>query len=120
MIAPLVGPEVITGSTRMKAGTATKMILNMISTATMIHLGKTMGNLMVDLQPTNSKLLNRAIRILQIVLDVTSSQAEQALIDAHNNVKVAIIMYKCNVGLEQARILLTQNGGRIKSIIKNT
>ena len=79
-----------------------------------------MGNLMVDLQPTNSKLLNRAIRILQIVLDVTSSQAEQALIDAHNNVKVAIIMYKCNVGLEQARILLTQNGGRIKSIIKNT
>lgn len=120
MIAPLVGPEVITGSTRMKAGTATKMILNMISTATMIHLGKTMGNLMVDLQPTNSKLLNRAIRILQIVLDVTSSQAEQALIDAHNNVKVAIVMYKCNVGLEQARILLTQNGGRIKSIIKNT
>ena len=74
MIAPLVGPEVIAGSTRLKAGTAQKMVLNMLSTGTMIRLGKTFGNLMVDLRATNSKLRRRAIRIVQEATGLDQSQ----------------------------------------------
>ncbi|MEN9293167.1 MAG: N-acetylmuramic acid 6-phosphate etherase, partial [Actinomycetota bacterium] len=86
------GPEILAGSTRMKAGTAQKLVLNMISTVTMINLGKTFGNLMVDLQVTNVKLKDRAIRIIQAATQIDAKRAEAALSAANNQVKVAIVM----------------------------
>src|SRR5579859_4153024 len=103
MIAPLVGPEAITGSTRLKAGTAQKMVLNMLSTGTMILLGKTFGNLMVDVQATNYKLQQRALSIVRQAsgLDATSAQT---LLDLSNGeVKTAILAARANISPEQAR-----------------
>ena len=88
----ITGPEVIQGSTRMKAGTAQKMVLNMISTACMIKLGKVYGNLMVDVQPTNEKLRARALRIISQAIDCNSEIAQSLYDDSHGNVKVAIVM----------------------------
>lgn len=91
MIAPVVGPEVVTGSTRLKAGTAQKMVLNMLTTGAMIRLGKTYGNLMVDLQATNAKLRQRAIRIVAEATGLEATAAERALRQAHGDVKTAIV-----------------------------
>jgi N-acetylmuramic acid 6-phosphate etherase len=93
-IAPAVGPEVIAGSTRLKAGTATKMVLNMLTTASMIRIGKTYGNLMVDVQMGSEKLKDRARRIIIIVTGLDYEQADGLLRKAHWNVKAAIVMEK--------------------------
>jgi N-acetylmuramic acid 6-phosphate etherase len=102
-IAPSVGPEVIAGSTRLKAGTATKMVLNMLTTATMVRVGKTYGNLMVDVQTTSEKLKDRARRILIIVSGIGYGEADKLLKRAHWNVKAAIVMQK--TGLDYRRAL---------------
>jgi N-acetylmuramic acid 6-phosphate etherase len=102
MIAPSVGPEVIAGSTRLKAGTATKMVLNMLTTASMVRVGKTYGNLMVDVQTTSEKLKDRARRILTIVSGIDYDSAGKLLKRAHWNVKAAIVMQKTGLNLRQA------------------
>jgi N-acetylmuramic acid 6-phosphate etherase len=101
-IAPAVGPEVIAGSTRLKAGTATKMVLNMLTTAAMVRVGKTYGNLMVDVQTTSEKLKDRARRILTIVSGIEYADADRLLKRARWNVKTAIVMQKTGVGYRQA------------------
>ena len=116
-IAPQVGPEVVTGSTRLKAGTATKMILNMISTAAMIRLGKTLGNQMVDLQPRNAKLRDRSLRILQGVAGITRDAAQAVLRKAGGDLKVAIVMQLCGVNRGRAAATLAEHEGRIKEVI---
>src|SRR3954469_10854228 len=115
-ILPIVGPEVVTGSTRMKAGTATKLVLNMITTGAMIRLGKTYGNLMVDLRATNNKLVDRSQRIVMEVCDVTRDQARDLLTRSGGTVKTAIVMQKRGVSREEAERLLTENGGVIRQI----
>ena len=92
-ITPVVGPEVVSGSTRMKAGTATKMVLNMLSTGAMIRLGKTYGNLMVDLRATNTKLADRARRIVRAVTQSVRSESEKLLRDCGGEVKTAIVSH---------------------------
>src|SRR5205814_2311929 len=101
-IAPAVGPEVIAGSTRLKAGTATKMVLNMLTTASMVRIGKTYGNLMVDVQTGSEKLKDRARRIIIIVTGLEYDAADSLLRRAHWNVKAAIVMQKGNLSLTQA------------------
>jgi N-acetylmuramic acid 6-phosphate etherase len=101
-IAPSVGPEVIAGSTRLKAGTATKMVLNMLTTAAAVRIGKTYGNLMVDVQTTSEKLKDRARRIVTIVTDLDYAAADTLLRRAHWNVKAAIVMEKARLGYTQA------------------
>jgi N-acetylmuramic acid 6-phosphate etherase len=118
MIAPLVGPEVISGSTRMKAGTAQKMVLNMLSTATMIRLGKTYGNLMVDVQITNEKLALRASRILSQVCNVAPQKAQAALVQCDDEVKTAIVMLKTGIGAEEARQRLSRAGGFVRRALE--
>jgi N-acetylmuramic acid 6-phosphate etherase len=112
-ITPLVGPEVITGSTRMKAGTAQKMVLNMLSTAAMVRMGKVYGNLMVDVRPTNFKLVERAKRIVAEAAGVTREQAEKVLAEAGLQPKKAIIMIKRGCSADQAESFLTAAGGLI-------
>jgi N-acetylmuramic acid 6-phosphate etherase len=109
-----VGPEVITGSTRMKAGTACKMALNMISTAGMVLLGKTLGNLMVDLRVTSDKLAARSRRMLMEVLGVTQEQAEALLKEAEGSVKTAIVMHRLGCDLQTARRRLTEADGFVR------
>jgi N-acetylmuramic acid 6-phosphate etherase len=101
-IAPSVGPEVIAGSTRLKAGTATKLVLNMLTTAASVRIGKTYGNLMVDVQTSSEKLRDRARRILGIVSGLDYESADRLLRRAHWNVKAAIVMQKTHVGYAQA------------------
>jgi N-acetylmuramic acid 6-phosphate etherase len=101
-IAPAVGPEVIAGSTRLKAGTATKLVLNMLTTAAMIRIGKTYGNLMVDVHVGSEKLRDRARRILGMVTGLEPDEAHALLERAHWNVKAAIVMQKAHVTLPQA------------------
>ena len=101
-IAPAVGPEIIAGSTRLKAGTATKMVLNMLTTISMIKVGKTYGNLMVDLRSGSEKLKDRARRILVMVTDITYEDADALLRRAKWNVKAAIVMQKATLTLPQA------------------
>jgi N-acetylmuramic acid 6-phosphate etherase len=96
-IAPGVGAEVIAGSTRLKAGTATKLVLNMLTTGAMIRIGKTYGNLMIDVQTGSAKLKDRASRIVNIITGVDYDEAEQLLKKAHWNVKAAIVMQKTNL-----------------------
>jgi len=102
MIAPAVGPEVIAGSTRLKAGTATKMVLNMLTTAAMIRTGKTYGNLMVDVQMGSLKLKDRARRIIAIVTGLDYDEADKLLRRAHWNVKAAIVMQKSGLTYNQS------------------
>jgi N-acetylmuramic acid 6-phosphate etherase len=116
-VTPLVGPEVITGSTRMKAGTATKLILNMFTTAAMIRLGKVYGNLMVDVRPTNEKLRERAERIVVEAAGVSRAQATEALKLSANNVKTAIVMLKLGCSAEQAETILAGCDGYIARAI---
>ena len=101
-IAPAVGPEVIAGSTRLKAGTATKMVLNMLTTAAMIRIGKTYGNLMVDVQMGSEKLRDRARRIITIVTGLDYDAADELLRRAHWNVKAAIVMQRRSLTLPQS------------------
>lgn len=116
-IVPIVGPEVITGSTRMKAGTAQKMVLNMISTTVMIKQGKVYSNLMVDLQPSNEKLRNRAIDIFTIITAAEAEIAAEYLKKTDYELKEAVVMYEKGVELEKARELLALNDGILKKII---
>lgn len=118
VIAPLVGPEVITGSTRMKAGTATKLVLNMISTGAMIRLGKVYGNLMVDLRATNEKLWDRGQRILVETLDLERDAAADLLRRAGGNVKTAIAMCVLGADVDAARAHLERRGGRLGDILE--
>jgi N-acetylmuramic acid 6-phosphate etherase len=111
-ISLLTGAEVVTGSTRMKAGTATKLALNMISTTVMIKLGKTYGNLMVDLRPSNSKLRDRALRIIIAATGVSSEEA-QRLIETCGDVKTSIVVALMGCPVEEARNRLKQAGGRV-------
>jgi N-acetylmuramic acid 6-phosphate etherase len=101
-IAPAVGPELIAGSTRLKAGTATKIVLNMLTTVAMIKVGKTYGNLMVDVQTGSEKLKDRARRIVTMVTGIDYDEAEALLKRAKFNVKAAIVMQKANLSLPQA------------------
>ncbi len=113
VIAPLVGPEVVTGSTRMKAGTATKMVLNMISTGAMVRTGKVYGNLMVDLQVTCQKLQDRGERILMDTLGVSRDEATRLLDASGGHVKTAIVMSRFGVDAEEARHRIDKAGGSI-------
>lgn len=116
-VVPIVGPEVVTGSTRMKAGTATKLVLNMITTGAMIRLGKTYGNLMVDLRATNNKLKDRSERIVVEVCGVSRGEARELLEAADKSVKTAIVMQKLGVGREEALASLEKAGGVIRRAI---
>jgi N-acetylmuramic acid 6-phosphate etherase len=116
VIAPLVGPEVVTGSTRMKAGTATKMVLNMISTAAMVKTGKVYGNLMVDLQVTCQKLQDRGERILIETLGVSREEATRLLDASGGHVKTAIVMSRLSLDAQAARKRLEQAGGSIAAL----
>lgn len=116
VIAPLVGPEVVTGSTRMKAGTATKMVLNMISTGAMVRTGKVYGNLMVDLQVTCQKLQDRGERILMDTLGVTREEATRWLDASGGHVKTAIVMSRFGVDAEEARHRIDKAGGSIAGL----
>jgi len=116
-IAPSVGPEVIAGSTRLKAGTATKMVLNMLTTAASVRIGKTYGNLMVDVQTTSEKLRDRARRIVTIVTDVSYEDADKLLRRAHGNVKAAIVMQKARVTYRQALARLRQADDFVREAI---
>lgn len=117
VIAPLVGPEVITGSTRMKAGTATKLVLNTISTSAMVKLGKVYGNLMVDLQVTCQKLQDRGERILMDTLGVPREEAVRLLDAAGGHVKTAIVMSRFSLDAEAARRKLEEKGGSIAALV---
>ena len=112
-IVPEVGPEAITGSTRLKAGTATKIVLNMITTAAMVRLGKVYGNLMVDLTPTCAKLNDRARRILMETTGLSRAESRR-LLAAAGDLKTAIVMSKRAVSKETARQLLVENGGIVR------
>ena len=117
-IGVVVGPEVITGSTRMKAGTAQKLILNMMSTAVMVRLGKVYGNLMVDVQITNEKLERRARGIVQKVTGVDEARAAHLLRGAGGSAKVAIVMHLRGVDAASARALLEAAGGQLRRVIE--
>jgi N-acetylmuramic acid 6-phosphate etherase len=117
-ITPLCGPEVIAGSTRMKAGTATKLVLNMISTAVMIRLGHVYGNLMVNVEPRNTKLEDRARRIVAEASAVSYERAGELLKEAGGNVRVAIVMAKLAVGRDAAESKLSAANGRISEALK--
>ena len=117
-IAPTPGPEVITGSTRMKSGTAQKMVLNMLSTGTMIKLGKVYGNLMVDVKPSNEKLIRRCVTIVREAVGCEEDQAVSALEACGYRPKVAIVMLLKKIDAEQARELLEQAQGRIVRVVE--
>ncbi len=117
VILPIVGPEIVTGSTRLKAGTATKMVLNMLTTGAMIRIGKTYGNLMVDLRATNTKLRDRSERILMEVCGVSREEARSLLEAADQRVKVAIVMQKRALTREEALAALDRAGGVIRRVV---
>jgi N-acetylmuramic acid 6-phosphate etherase len=117
-ITPLVGPEVIAGSTRMKAGTATKLVLNMITTAVMIRLGYVYGNLMVNVEPKNSKLEDRAKRIIAESAGVSYEQAGELLGKSAGNVKVAIVMSRLAIDRVAAEARLAAAGGRVSEALQ--
>jgi N-acetylmuramic acid 6-phosphate etherase len=117
MIAPIVGPEVIAGSTRMKAGTAQKLVLNTISTAVMIRLGKTFGNLMVDVRPLNSKLRRRAVGIVATATGLAPEQARAVLEAAAYEPKTAIVMVLAGVMADVARRRLAAGAGHVRAAL---
>ncbi|RMC53279.1 N-acetylmuramic acid 6-phosphate etherase [Lactobacillus sp. ESL0261] len=119
-INAVVGPEVITGSTRMKAGTAQKMILNMISTGVMIRQGKVYQNVMVDVQPTNDKLVDRACRIISETAAISPAKALRFLRKAGNDVALAIIMAKTGKNKQEAAQLLTEHHGIVSEVLETS
>ncbi len=116
-ITPIVGPEVVTGSSRIKAGTAQKLVLNMITTGAMIKMGKVFGNLMVDVEATNAKLIERQIRIVMQATECERATAEQALAQCQRHCKTAILMILAGVNAQQATQLLAQNKGFIRQAL---
>ncbi|HRN53973.1 MAG TPA: N-acetylmuramic acid 6-phosphate etherase [Gemmatimonadaceae bacterium] len=116
-ILPITGPEVVTGSTRLKAGTATKLVLNTITTAAMVRLGKTYGNLMVDLRATNDKLRDRAERLVIGTCGVERDAARALLARADGHVKLAIVMHKLGLDANAARARLVAAGGVIRRVV---
>jgi N-acetylmuramic acid 6-phosphate etherase len=118
LIAPVVGPEILSGSTRLKAGTATKMVLNMISTGTMIRIGKTYGNWMVDLRATNVKLKDRSIRIVSGITGLDRERAESLLARCDGEVKTAIVSQALGVEKIEAQRRLKVAGGRLRTAIQ--
>jgi len=114
VIAPVVGPEVISGSTRLKAGTATKMVLNILTTATMVRLGKTYGNWMVDLRATNVKLKARSVRIVSAITGLSDEQSAEQLSRCSGEVKTAIVATKRAVEPSDARALLERAEGKLR------
>jgi N-acetylmuramic acid 6-phosphate etherase len=116
-IVPITGPEVVTGSTRLKAGTATKLVLNMITTGAMIRLGKTYGNLMVDLRAMSQKLVDRGERILMEVCGVSRDEARRLIDDANGSVKTAIVMQKLSISREEAERRLASSRGVIRRVV---
>ncbi len=117
-IAPIVGAEVISGSTRLKAGTAQKMVLNMLSTAVMIRLGKTYSNLMVDVQPTNLKLRQRALRIVASATGLNLQQAGELLQSCEGEVKTAIVAELARISPDMARERLRETGGYVRKAVE--
>jgi N-acetylmuramic acid 6-phosphate etherase len=117
-IRPLTGPEVVTGSTRLKAGTATKLVLNTLTTVSMIQLGKVYGNLMVDLRCSNLKLWDRGARTINMVTGLPKDQAMDLLKQADGHVKLAIVMHKLGVSAEQGRQVIAQAEGRLAVALK--
>lgn len=114
LIAPIVGPEPISGSTRMKSGTAQKLVLNMLSTMAMVRIGKTYGNLMVDLRPTSEKLVRRAKRLIRLVAGVDAATAERLYEESGGETKVAIVMGRLGVDASAARKRLEAAGGILR------
>jgi len=117
-ICPVVGQESITGSSRLKAGTAQKLVLNMLSTGTMVKIGKTYKNFMIDVMPTNEKLRNRAARFVCEIADVDETIATEMLIKTNYEVKTSIVALKNNVDINTARMLLQNNNGILRKVIK--
>jgi len=118
IINPVVGPEVVTGSTRMKAGTATKLVLNTLTTTAMVRLGKVYGNLMVDLGATNAKLRDRAERIVMAITGLARPRARQLLRKARGMVKAALVMHYRGLDYAEARRLLRAGGGSLRAAIE--
>ncbi|MGN6133025.1 MAG: N-acetylmuramic acid 6-phosphate etherase [Aureliella sp.] len=117
VICAVVGSEIVSGSTRLKAGTATKLILNSITTAAMIRLGKTYGNLMVDVRATNNKLIARSRRLVRLLTGLEDSEADQLLARAAGSVKVAIVMHHRGITAATAEELLKGAGGHLRKVI---
>ena len=115
-----VGPEVITGSTRMKSGTAQKMVLNMISSGIMVKTGKVYQNLMINVQATNEKLVNRGIRIVSQATGVSFEEAEKVFYESGERVNVAILMLELNVSSIEAKKLLKEKDGNIANVIRES
>lgn len=116
-ITPIVGPEIITGSTRLKAGTATKVILNMLTTISMVKIGKVYNNLMVDVHASNSKLIQRSIRIVQSITGVDSQVAQETLKLAEGSAKTAIVMIEKGMNKNEAINLLDKHNGFLRPIL---
>jgi N-acetylmuramic acid 6-phosphate etherase len=117
-IVPLVGPEVVAGSTRLKAGTATKLVLNMLTTGAMVRIGKTLGNRMVDLQPTNQKLRIRTRRILRELAGIGDSEAAALLARCSGSLKQALVAALAGVDPVRAAELLGRHGGRVRQAVE--
>jgi N-acetylmuramic acid 6-phosphate etherase len=118
VIRPLTGPEVLTGSTRLKAATATKLVLNQITTLSMVRLGKVYQNLMVDLRATNQKLRDRSVRIVQMITGLPRAQSLQLLQSAQGEVKTAIVMQQRGVNAPQSREILSRAGENLRQAIE--
>jgi N-acetylmuramic acid 6-phosphate etherase len=118
-IAPVVGPEVVTGSTRLKAGTAQKLVLNMLTTGSMIKLGKVYNNLMVDVKASNEKLVERAKRIVTLATDASREEAEKVLFETNYNVKLSILMINSGLSKEEATNILELNRGHISRALNS-
>lgn len=117
-IAVETGPEILTGSTRLKAGTATKLVLNTVTTLAMVQIGKTYGNLMVDVDAVkNAKLVDRGIRIISLLTGLERGAAHELMLRAGGKVKRAVVMQRRGVGVEEADKLLAQAGGRLRGVI---
>ena len=117
-IVAVTGPEVIAGSTRMKAGTAQKLILNTISTVTMVRLGRTFGNLMVDVVASNAKLRARARRVVELATDASDAEADAALVAAGGDAKVAIVSLLTRSSVDEARRQLAEADGSIRRALE--
>ena len=117
-IRPITGPEVVTGSTRLKAGTATKLVLNQITTTAFILLGKVYGNLMVDLKASNDKLVDRGVRLIQTITKVEREKAQELLSAANGHVKLAVVMHARDCDAETAAAALQSEGGRLRPVLE--
>lgn len=118
-IIPVVGPEILSGSTRLKAGTATKLVLNMLTTGAMVRMGKTWSNLMVDLQATNAKLVDRAVRIIVSITGSTAEKAAARLAECSGDLKTAAVSLKLGITPDLARTRLAQAGGRLRTALES-